>query len=61
LPSLHPPIPSGAPAWSPDGTSIAFAAVDRDGVGDVWTIGADGRGLRRVTHDLGALSSVGWR
>jgi TolB protein len=61
LPSLHPPIPSGAPAWSPDGTSIAFAALDRDGVGDVWTIGADGRGLRRVTHDLGALSSVGWR
>ena len=42
------------PVWSPDGTTIAFvrdlydeveATEDRN----VWTIGADGRGLRRVT------------
>jgi Tol biopolymer transport system component len=61
LPSLQLSYPSGPPAWSPDGTHLAFAAVDRNGVGDVWTVGADGHGLRRVTHDLGALSSVSWR
>jgi Tol biopolymer transport system component len=60
-PSLHLPYPAGPPAWSPDGRSLAFTAVDREGVGDVWTVGADGKGLRRITHDLGALSSVSWR
>ena len=61
LPSLHLPFPAGPPAWSPDGRSLAFAAVDRDGIGDVWSVGDDGRDLRRVTHAAGALSSVGWR
>jgi Tol biopolymer transport system component len=61
LPGLTAPFPAGAPAWSPDGTRIAFAAVDREGVGDVYTIGVDGHDLRRVTHDLGAVSGVSWR
>lgn len=48
-------------AWSPDGSRLAFTAADRQGVGDVWTIGVDGKGLTRVTHDLGAEGDLGWR
>jgi Tol biopolymer transport system component len=33
---------TGAPSWSPDGSHIAFAD------GDLWVIGTDGKGLRRV-------------
>jgi Tol biopolymer transport system component len=61
LRGLQLPFAAGSPAWSPDGKRIAFTAVDSAGVGDVWTVGEDGRGLRRLTHDLGALSSVAWR
>jgi Tol biopolymer transport system component len=61
FPALHSPYPTGPPAWSPDGTRLAFAGVDRDGVDNVWTVGADGHGLHRVTHDIGAVSSVAWR
>jgi Tol biopolymer transport system component len=57
------------PAWSPDGTTIAFTSVRDDcafGPGsecvqtgddgphyDVWTIAADGSGLRRVSREFG--------
>lgn len=62
LPGLHAP-PFGRPGltWSPDGSHLAFTAADRDGVSDVWTIGADGTGLTRVTHDLGADGALSWR
>ncbi len=33
------------PAWSPDGTHIAFGCVSSEGI---WVIGADGSGLTRV-------------
>jgi TolB protein len=55
------------PAWSPDGSRIAFhkaflEAGDREdalkGI-DVWTVRADGRGRRKVTHD-GSSSSPAW-
>ena len=56
------PVEHGAGlAWSPDGTKLAFVAADRDGVGDVWTINADGSGLTRVTHVLGADGTLSWR
>jgi Tol biopolymer transport system component len=48
-------------AWSPDGTRLALAAFDAAGVGDVWTVGADGKGLTRVTHGLGAGGPLSWR
>jgi sugar lactone lactonase YvrE len=47
-------------AWSPDGTRLAFTAVDRSLVGDVWTVAADGTGLARVTHGLGAIGPLSW-
>jgi len=62
LPGFSEPVEHGAGlAWSPDGKELAFVAADRDGVGDVWTIGADGTGLSRVTHDLGAGGTLSWR
>jgi len=39
----------GAPAWSPDGTSIAFASV-RAGTRSVWLMRADGRQLERLQN-----------
>jgi TolB protein len=56
-----------APAWSPDGRTIAFekasyeAGEHGEGPGtiDVWTVRADGRGRRNVTRD-GSASSPAW-
>ena len=39
------------PSWSPDGGEIAFVSW-RDGLKQIYVIGADGEGLERVTHDL---------
>jgi TolB protein len=38
------------PAWSPDGTRIAFTSL-RGGRGQIYSIRADGTGLRRLTKD----------
>ncbi len=48
---------TGAPAWSPDGRRIAFDAssgVDDNGISnsDVFVIGVNGVGLRRLTDNL---------
>jgi hypothetical protein len=47
-------------AWSPDGQSLAFD-VDRDFSfhNDIWVVGADGRGLQRLTK-VGRSFVVGW-
>ena len=37
-----------SPAWSPDGTRIAFSS-DRDGDFDIWTMSADG-GIRATSR-----------
>jgi len=65
LSRLLPPksVASGL-AWSPDGTRFAFAATDANGVGEIYTVRADGTGLVQVTHDLGAVylfSDLSWR
>jgi Tol biopolymer transport system component len=43
------PVMTGAadPAWSPDGTKLAFMREDDD----IWTVNLDGSGLQEVTHD----------
>ena len=41
------------PSWSPDGGKIAFISrVAIPATGEMHVIGADGQGLKRVTHDL---------
>ena len=40
------------PSWSPDGQQIAFTSWRDDWNWDIYVIGADRRGLKRVTHDL---------
>jgi Tol biopolymer transport system component len=46
--------PDTGPAWSADGTRIAFIS-NRDGPRDVYTMASDGSDVRRVTTDAGAL------
>jgi len=38
------------PAWSPDGTRIAFTSF-RSGHGDIWVMGANGTGQTNLTND----------
>jgi TolB protein len=42
------PVAWGALSWSPDGSALAYA-TNRTGDGDVYVIGADGRGRTRLT------------
>jgi len=44
--------PQGFPAWSPDGTLIAFTA-DRGGKDVIWIMNADGSGVRPITSGAG--------
>jgi Tol biopolymer transport system component len=39
----------GSPAWSPDGTRIAFYS-ERDGNAEIYVMQADGSGVTRLTH-----------
>lgn len=39
-----------APAWSPDGRTLAFASDRRGGEGDVWRVDLDGGDLRPLTR-----------
>jgi hypothetical protein len=43
---------AGGPAWSPDGTKIAFAS-DRDGVFDIFVMDADGSNVVNLTSGAG--------
>jgi TolB protein len=38
------------PAWSPDGTKIAFSST-RDGNPEIYIVNRDGSGLRRITNN----------
>jgi Tol biopolymer transport system component len=48
-----------APAWSPDGSRIAFESLS-DGRRSIWVMDATGERLRRLTDARGADSSPAW-
>ena len=47
------------PAWSPDGTKIAFVS-DRDGNADIYVMNADGSGPVNITKHAGADYAPAW-
>ena len=47
------------PSWSPDGDRLAFISR-RDRQDEIYFIGIDGAGLKRVTHDLVAKRGPSW-
>lgn len=49
------------PAWSPDGSTIAFSRVTVGGSDELWSIRANGSGLRRLTFSgTGAKHDPAW-
>ena len=49
-----------APAWSPDGQSIAFVTWDDSARGHVWTVPATGGTPRRLSRDPGDYTDPVW-
>ena len=48
------------PSWSPDGQQIIFTSWRDNWNYDIYVIGADRQGLRRVTHDLMFKGGPSW-
>ena len=51
---------NGDPAWSPDGTTIAFSSNRGGGDYDIWAMEVDGGGLRRLTRAPGLDLNPAW-
>jgi Tol biopolymer transport system component len=56
---LQPVIGNDSPSWSPDGRLIAFTSF-RHGLGDIYVVGADGRGERRLTTHAAHDDQSAW-
>ncbi|MDE2357398.1 MAG: S9 family peptidase [Alphaproteobacteria bacterium] len=52
---------AGAPAWSPDGASLAFEAPDKDHHLQVFVASMSGGDARQVTHAKDSVSQFAWR
>ncbi|MEP6910948.1 MAG: hypothetical protein ABI896_11025, partial [Actinomycetota bacterium] len=62
LRTLSPPSPLGGtrdshPSWSPDGGAVVFTS-NRDGNFDLYTVKANGLGLRQLTFTKGAVRNL---
>lgn len=49
-----------SPAWGPDGESIAYVAYDESRNQQVFTIGIDGSGKKRITDNAARKWGVAW-
>jgi TolB protein len=47
------------PAWSPDGKQLAWTQPTDDGL-DIYTVGADGKGAKRLTKLGGLTTYAAW-
>lgn len=56
---LTPGMTSDQPAWSPDGTRIAFTS-EREGNADLYVIGVDRENLQRLTHHAARDEYAAW-
>lgn len=52
-------IPEGAPAWSPDGTMLAFSSA-RTGTSQIFTMAAAGGNAVQVTNDVAGAFDPAW-
>ena len=52
-------IPEGAPAWSPDGTTIAFSSA-RTGTSQIFTMPAAGGSAVQVTNEVAGAFNPTW-
>jgi TolB protein len=55
------PVHDEGPAWSPDGTMIAFTSQRSDPNGDIWIMQADGSDPRRLTTTSVLDESPDWQ
>jgi dipeptidyl aminopeptidase/acylaminoacyl peptidase len=61
----HGDFEGSGPAWSPDGTTLAFVSArepdwDIEPVSDVYLVAAEGGEPRRLTHGGGGIDGVSW-
>jgi Tol biopolymer transport system component len=54
------PADDSKPAWSPDGTTIAFVSTRGTAGQEIWVVNADGSGANRVTHEPLSADDPAW-
>lgn len=54
------PADDSAPAWSPDGTKIAWTRLSSNGKYDIFVMNTDGTGFKRLTGGSGSAGDPCW-